>query len=167
MHNPLLNSFFNLFKICKLKCVNSIFSNAIYKLCRVNSLGQTSIVTCSRRNFMGGSCPRLVVHGEIIHRKMSWGQKSREQLPWGKLMEEGNCLRGHYSRVIVLGVKVWGEFYEGKLSVGQLSRRKMSGYHKNSLTSYCVRYVSSNQVLHKLNKTIQFIWLIMNLLCWR
>ena len=38
-----------------------LFLNVIYKFFRGNFPGQKSVVTCYGMNFMGGSCPGLVV----------------------------------------------------------------------------------------------------------
>lgn len=62
-----------------------LFSNAIYKLFEGNCPGQKFVVTCSRRNFMGGSCPELVDQGGLF-----WEKHPRGKSP------EGNCSGGNF-----------------------------------------------------------------------
>ena len=56
--------------------------------------GQKSIITCSRRNFMGGSCLGIDFHGRIIQKKISWGQQFRKQLSLGGEFIEVHCPQG-------------------------------------------------------------------------
>ena len=84
---PCLIFFWNLFKTSKLKCVNSIFWTPSINYAELFLQGRSPLSLVQGGQLWGGgwsSCPRLVVQGGIIHRKMSWGQRSREQLPWGK-----------------------------------------------------------------------------------
>ena len=61
--------------ISKLDCVKSAFSNAIYKLFRGNCPRQKSVGICFGKNFMDGSCPGVVVLGELFRKKCP-GSKS-------------------------------------------------------------------------------------------
>ena len=74
------------------------FSNAIYKLCRANSPGQKSIVTCSRRTVGGGGGGGGVGGG---------GQLSAS-----------SCSGGNYSQKNVLGPKVQGAIALGEIQEG-------------------------------------------------
>ena len=65
MHNVLLNSFQNLFKISKLECVKCFFQTPSINY---SGPGQKSVVTCFWK-IHGGSCPVLVFLGELFREK--------------------------------------------------------------------------------------------------
>ena len=75
------------------------FSNAIYKLCRANSPGQKSIVTCSRRTVGGvGQLFDSSCSGGNYSQKNVLGPKVQGAIALGEIQEGcGNCLGGNYS----------------------------------------------------------------------
>ena len=64
-----------------------LFSNAIYKLFRVNFPGKKSVVTCSGKNFIGGSFLGVVAQGGIIQGKTFGGKNPGFNCPGGNLMK--------------------------------------------------------------------------------
>ena len=68
-----------------------LLSNAIYKLFKGNCPEQKSVVTCSGRNFMGGSCPGVVVQGELFREKCPGGKCPGTSCPGGISLSRGKC----------------------------------------------------------------------------
>ena len=90
--------------------------NAIHKLLRGSCLGQTSMATCPRMNFIKGSCPGVVVQGGISHEKMYGEQKLRGANSLGGILWVAIV------QVETLGDTCPGGFYWGKLYGGSCPR---------------------------------------------